>query len=183
MAAWSSTMSVTYNDVRDNARERWTSLSIAMHWLIVALLVAQFIEGEWMVDLFDSGPESLPDSTTVVLGYTHMIVGSLILLAALVRLWDRFAHGRPTRPSGEPGWARALSRVVHAALYTLLVAMPIVGAVAWFTGNDTLGEVHTWAWTALMVLAGTHVLGALVNQFWFKTGVLRRILPGHGRAA
>ncbi|WMS41913.1 cytochrome b/b6 domain-containing protein [Acuticoccus sp. MNP-M23] len=161
--------------------ERWTSLSIWLHWLIVLLLLAQFAEGEFMGDLFDKGAAGVSEMTAL-LGYVHIGVGAIIFLAAAVRLWDRFAHGRPAAPEGEPNWAKTLARISHALLYAILLAMPVAGFVAWFFGSELLAELHKWAWDALMVIAGIHVLGALVNQFWFKTGVLTRILPGHGRS-
>ena len=33
----------------------------------------------------------------------------------------------------------------------------------------------------LMAFVALHIAGALANHFWFKTDVLRRILPGQGR--
>lgn len=164
------------------ARERWTGLSIWLHWLIVLLLLAQFAEGEWMTELFDKGA-AIASDTTAIFGYTHIAVGSAIFLAAGVRLWDRLAHGRPAYPDGEPGWAHTLARINHALLYAFLLGMPVVGLAAFLTGNHLLAEVHVWTWTALLVVAGLHVVGALANHFWFRTSALVRMLPGQGRRA
>lgn len=164
-------------------QDRWTNLSIWLHWLIVVLLIAQFAEGEWMGDLFNASQEHPADGTAVLFGYTHMVIGGIILLAAIVRLWDRFAHGRPPYSADEPGWARGLAKAIHIGLYGLLIAMPVVGAAAWFSGSEILGEVHETAWSVLLVLAAIHVVGALVHHFWFRTDVLRNMLPGHGRTA
>ena len=162
--------------------DRWTSLNIGLHWLVVALLVLQFIDHEWMVDLFRASRRGIQvDTMTTAFGWGHMVIGGLIFIAAGIRLWDRFAHGRPSHPEGEPNWARTLASVTHFCLYALLLGMPVAGALAWFLGNHTIGDLHGWAWTALLILVALHVAGALANHFWFKTPTLRRIMPGHGR--
>lgn len=163
---------------------RWTTLNISLHWLIVGLLVAQFVDSEWVNPLFDASLDGTAvDTATTVLGYAHMILGGLIFAAIALRLRDRIAHGRPPHPTGQPNWANALARITHAMLYGLLFAMPVAGALAWFTGSDAVATVHGWAWTALMVAAALHVAGALTSQFWYRNDVLGRMMPGQGRAS
>ena len=162
--------------------DRWTSLSIALHWTIVALLVVQFIDHEWMVDLFDASNEGRDvASLTRVLGYTHIAAGLAILIAAAIRLWDRFAHGRPAHSSDEPNWAQALAKATHVLLYTLLLSMPVAGLAAWILGSEWIATIHLYAWKVLLVTVALHVAGALANHFWFKNDVLRRIMPGQRR--
>ena len=161
---------------------RWTSLNITLHWTIVALLVVQFFDSDWMNTLFDQSRKAGHSSgPNLVVGYLHMIVGGLIFLAAGVRLWDHFLHGRPPHDRDQPNWAAMLARATHAALYAILLAMPIAGALAWFSGSDVIAQLHGLAWTALMVVAGLHVVGALANHLWFRNDVLRSMMPGQGR--
>lgn len=165
------------------APSRWTTLNISLHWLIVGLLIAQFVDSEWMNPLFDASREGAAvTSTTLVLGYGHMVVGGLIFAAIALRLWDRIAHGRPPHPTRQPTWVRNLARATHVVLYALLFAMPVAGALAWFTGSEAIATAHGWAWTALMIAAGLHVAGALTNRFWYQNDVLRRMMPGQGRS-
>ncbi|WAP68153.1 cytochrome b [Jiella pelagia] len=158
----------------------WSTLSVALHWMIVVLIVVQLIDHEWMVDLWRKTRRAAPiDTTTVTLGWVHIIAGSLILAAALVRLWDRYSHGRPPYPVDEPSWASWLARITHVLIYAILILMPIAGLIAWFGMIGEAGEIHEFLWTPLLVLIGLHVAGALAQQFWFKTGVLKRIfVPG-----
>ena len=161
---------------------RWTKLNITLHWTVLGLLIAQFIDHEWMVDLFDQSRESIASTAlTLFMGYGHMVIGALIFAAIATRLWDRFTHGRPPQPAGEPNWATNLAKITHFLLYAVLLSMPLAGAAAWFTGWETLGNAHGWAWTALLVLVSVHVVGAIANHFWFKTEVLKRMMPGQGR--
>ncbi|RFC62006.1 cytochrome b [Fulvimarina endophytica] len=163
----------------DNSRTHWTRLNVFLHWTIVVLIIGQWIEGEFMVDFWDGTLEGHAlDQLTVVLGYTHIVLGTLVLVAAAVRLLDRFVNGRPPHAEGEPTWALTLSKVTHVLLYAVLLVMPALGLAAWFTGNDDLAGYHTLLWNPLLALIGLHILGALAQHFWFKTGALKRMLPG-----
>ncbi len=164
--------------------DRWTSLNIMLHWLIVVLVALQFLDGGWMSELFDAGAKgAATDGTTTALGYLHVATGLAVFLAISIRLWDRRSNGRPPHPQGEPNWAASLARVTHVLLYALLLGMPVAGVLAWSTGNETLAELHSYASTALLVVLALHVSGAFANHFWFRTDVLRRMLPGAGRKA
>tara|TARA_R110002126_G_scaffold290914_2_gene449504 strand:+ start:21323 stop:21853 length:531 start_codon:yes stop_codon:yes gene_type:complete len=163
--------------------DRWTRLNISLHWLIVVLMAIQYLIGEWMVSFFDGGLEGKAmDFGTRFFGTLHIVFGLLILAAAVLRLWDRLAHGRPRLWEGEPNWASALARITHFGLYVLLLAMPVAGFIAWWFGNAWLGDQHVLASNILIALIALHVVGALTNHFWFKTDVLRRMMPGQGRA-
>ncbi|MEN3792354.1 cytochrome b/b6 domain-containing protein [Fulvimarina sp. MAC3] len=160
-------------------RSDWTSLNVFLHWSIVVLIIAQWIEGEWMSSLWNNVTEGQSIGTTgLVLGYTHIVCGTLVLVAAAVRLLDRFVNGRPPYSDSEPNWATVLAKVTHGLLYAVLLAMPALGLAAWFTGSDTIAGYHTFLWNPLLVLIGLHILGALAQQFWFKSGALKRMLPG-----
>lgn len=158
----------------------WSTLNIVLHWAIVLLIVVQFIDHEWMVEMWRATRRgAVVDATTQTWGYGHIVAGSLILIAALARLWDRYTHGRPPYPAEEPNWASMLAKVTHGLIYTILILMPIAGLIAWFGMIGEAGEIHELMWTPLLVLTGLHVFGALAQQFWFKTSVLKRIfVPG-----
>ncbi|MEC5324771.1 cytochrome b [Aurantimonas sp. A3-2-R12] len=157
----------------------WSRLNVAMHWLIVVLIIVQYLESEFMVSLWDGTLEGKAvSSTTTILGWTHIVLGSAILVAASIRLLDRFfIHGRPSHSEGEPDWAMWLAKFTHALLYVVLILMPVVGLTAWFTGNDTLAGYHTVLWTPLLVLIGVHIAGALAQHFVFRSDALRRMVP------
>ena len=159
--------------------DRWTTLNIWLHWLIVVLVAAQYLLGDAMGHMFDAAMDGRAQSTTS--GNAHIVLGSLVLLAALVRLWDRFAKGRPAHADGAPNWAHLLARITHFLLYAALIAMPIAGLLAWFLKNDVLAEAHHLTAEVLIYVIALHVLGALANHFWFKTDALRNMMPGRGR--
>lgn len=158
-------------------QRNWSALSIWMHWLIVLLILVQFVDHDWMEAMWRNFRRDTPiTSADITGGWLHIIAGTVILVAAAVRLWDRYSVGRPPYPAGEPTWSLWLAKVTHWLIYAILLAMPILGLVAWFGGMGWAGELHGLMWTPLLVLIGLHVLGAFVQQFWFKTDVLKRIV-------
>ena len=162
----------------EDTRAGWSRLNIALHWLIVVLIVAQWIEGDDMRGLWDGTLDNKPtDAATSFLGYTHIVFGSLILAAAMVRLLDRLVNGRPEYSTRDPNWATGLAKVTHVLLYAIVIVMPIFGLAAWFTGNDDIAGYHTFFWNPLLIVAGLHVVGALTQHFAFKSNALARMVP------
>ena len=157
----------------------WSGLNIALHWLVVILVIVQWLEGDFMGHLWHAAKDNRPvGQTTAFLGYFHIVIGCVILAAVAARLADRWIAGRPPHPEGDPLWATWLSTAVHGLLYAILLLMPVLGLAAWFTGQQSLAHLHTFLWTPLLVLAGLHICGALVQHVVFKTPVLARMVPG-----
>ena len=163
---------------------RWTRIHILLHWTAAGLIALQFLTGDSMSSLFRANLAGGPvddDGLRSALAPLHMAIGLTVFLAVALRVWDRFAHGRPPHPPGEPNWAQRLAAVTQFALYATVLSMPIAGAIAWFTGNGELGSLHALASKVLLGLVVLHSAGALANHYWFKTDVLVKMLPGHGR--
>ena len=161
----------------------WSRLYVVLHWLVVLLVIAQFLDHEAMVALWDATLEGrgVPAATSTG-GWIHIIAGTAILAATAIRLLDRSVNGRPPYPQGEPTWAGWLARITHFLLYGVLLLMPALGLAAWLTGDDAIAGYHTVLWTPLLVLVGLHVLGALVQHFVFRSEVLKRMLSLQGTA-
>lgn len=176
-------MAVTANEVQsERAITRWTRLHIQMHWLVVGLLVVQFLFGGFMESLFDSRVSGESASApAIVLGLVHMATGIAVFFAIATRVGDHFINGRPPHPKGEPSWAKYLATVTQFLLYAIVLAMPVAGLVAFFAENDWLASMHSLASKALIVLVALHAAGAAANHYWFKTDVMEKMLPGHGR--
>ncbi len=175
------------------ARSRYSTVSILLHWTIFVLIFANATIGGWMEEA--AGPDKL---STYAL---HKSVGITVLVLSLVRLGWRFAHPFPPFPEHTPRWQRIAGRTTHALFYVLMIgapllgwaaasaggapATPLFGAIPWPNlpiggGNDTgelLGGVHKLMVKAIYVVLGLHVLGALKHQFVDRDEVLHRMLP------
>ena len=169
---------------------RYDGVARFLHWLVVLLVIAQFMAG-WAM------PDVRKDSLPVGLIAIHLGVGTTLLAAMVARLIWRLTH-RPPPENFLPG-LNVLSRLSHFALYALLVAVPLLGwanasSRGWrvrlagvtnlpaLTGNGSsfghaLGNVHgllAWALLAVIIL---HVAAALFHQFVLKDRILRRMAP------
>ena len=157
----------------------WSSQQVALHWVTVALVVFQLIIGDAMSEAWEAREDGLggPPGIGAIL---HIIAGVSVLLVVLYRLYLRRTHGHPPRSENQPKWASTLGAVTHGALYLLLIAMPLSGAVAWFLGVEGAADAHAGLLRiALIAVIVLHVAGALVEHFVFRSSSLKRMLrPG-----
>ncbi len=97
-------------------RNRWLNRTAirrtakSLHWLIVGLLVAQFIFAWTMPHI----GRNTPVTTLISL---HFTFGMIILAVAIVRLFWRAAHAEPAPLDGVPPWQVQSARVIHWLLY------------------------------------------------------------------
>jgi cytochrome b561 len=171
---------------------RYTGVAQAMHWIIAALIVTQFVLA-WTADDLPLGVHKL------ALLARHKSFGMTVLMLAILRMIWRISHPPPALPSAMTPLERRLARATHAAFYILLFAMPITGwmmssaknySVSWFglftwpnligkneTAFDFLKTTHDYLSDVLFGIAVLHVLAALKHHFWNKDDVLMRMLP------
>ena len=155
----------------------YSRTQIILHWIIAALVIFQIVAHEGIAGIWrERMTGAVPNEPTPNL---HAIVGILIFVLVLWRLWLRFARGVPALPAGEHPALKTVATLTHWLFYVLLIGMPISGAVAWFAGLPTPAVAHGLAEKVLIPLILLHVAAALAQHFWFKTDVLKRML---GRA-
>jgi cytochrome b561 len=175
------------------ASTRYTTTAKVLHWMIVALLIAQFIFAWTMPHI----GRNTPVTTLISL---HFTFGIIILAVALVRLAWRATHSEPTPLDGMPPWQVHSARVIHWALYLLLLVLPILGWInASYRGMPIVmfgielpkligtrapgwgwtGDVHTLlAYYVMLTLIGLHFAAGLYHYFIRRDRVLQRMLPG-----
>ena len=153
----------------------FTTLQKRLHWTVVGLLLLQFYVfdhlGRPFRRLIETGAGDY--NFTVV---AHIAIGTTVLVLAAWRLGLRVLHTAPPPPAAEPELAKRASKWAHAALYLLLFALPLLGLGAWFLPSRTLGELHEIGSNLLLILSFAHVGAVAVHQFWWQTGLLRRMI-------
>jgi cytochrome b561 len=175
-----------------NTERAYGLVSQAFHWLIVALIIAQFIWA-WRID----GVEGLRARLELVT--QHKTIGMTVLALAVLRLIWRLFNRPPPMPAHMRRWERIGAQAAHWLLYGLIFAVPLSGwaysSAAGFGDywwgpvdfpsiapqgealEERFHEIHEWLTTALAVVAIGHALAALRHHFWLKDNVLRRMLP------
>jgi cytochrome b561 len=173
-------------------RLQYGSTAKVFHWLIVALLLVQYLIGWLMPDIH----RNMKPGAAMTF---HVSFGLLILILIVLRLAWRLSH--PVAPeSSLPPWQRLSSEAVHWLLYALVLATTLTGWLfASFRGwsmslfylvplpmlasdNAAAGKaIDGWhqamEWTLLVVI-GLHVAAALAHRFIYRDRIMQRMLPG-----
>jgi cytochrome b561 len=166
----------------------------AVHWLVVTLLVAQYVLG-WVMPHVRR--DTLPDG----LIFWHVSIGMLLLAIVLFRFAWRLARPVPLLDS-VPLWQRRAAQTMHILLYTALLVQLLLGwanasARGWkldmfgalpmpwmMPATSPLGmksgDIHDDFAFVLLGLVVLHVAAALYHRVVLRDGVLQRMLPGSG---
>lgn len=99
--------------------EKYTRTAMVLHWLMALLILANIL----LIHAVDYVPE---DRIRWVID-THKSTGITLLGLVLMRLLWRALHPPPSLPAGTARWEAGLSRLTHALLYFLMLALPISG--------------------------------------------------------
>jgi cytochrome b561 len=178
-----------------NTKHSWGSLSKALHWIIVLLIINQWI----IAERADALPNGLAKLQVLAL---HKSFGITILMLAAIRLVWRLMNPTPDLTAETKPWERVLAKLSHLLLYALIFAMPLTGwmmssarnfPVSWFklfqlpdlvapaeqTFHQML-DLHHLLFKVLVGVALLHIAGALKHHFLDKNDVLKRMLPFSG---
>ncbi|MBK9081988.1 MAG: cytochrome b/b6 domain-containing protein [Rhizobiales bacterium] len=168
--------------------QRYARPAIALHWAIALAILAGAVLGLSL--------EAIPREQRLPWANLHAVLGTLILLLTLARLYVRATHIPP--PLYDRDWVIALSKVGHVALYALTLALPVSGLVMWWLRGRGLDlwafqipsplavnrdaaklaeEAHEIVFWIGALAVGGHVLAALVHQFVWKDRLLERMRP------
>lgn len=175
---------------------RYHSLSIAVHWITLALLIAvyAFIE---LRGIFPKGSAAYN-----VMKTWHFMLGLTVFGIVGIRLVLRLIFRAPPITPQPPSWQLWLAKAMHLALYAFLIVMPILG---WLTlsakgkvipffglglpaliGPDKslgreLEEIHETIGTVGYYLVGLHAAAALFHHYFMRDDTVLRMLPGRVR--
>lgn len=157
------------------APRTYSSVQIALHWIIAALLLVQLTVNSDMQKAFAQrlSGDTLPDSAGAVF---HAGVGILILVLAVLRLMIRTGRGVPAPHKDNHPIVNGLSHATHLLLYGFLFFMPVTGALAWFTGMELAGVLHELGRLVLIPAILLHLGGALFEEIVLNQRVIKRMV-------
>jgi cytochrome b561 len=175
-------------------RSRYTTIAIILHWLVAALVLAQFPLGWWMQEIAKQPPGPRVEAFNL-----HKSVGLTIAALMLVRIAWRLGHPAPPLPA-MPLWQSRLAHVTHFLLYAVLIALPLTGYLgsaysgypvkffgitlpAWagkdLALKDLMSATHLGlAWTLAFAFA-IHMAGVAKHVLVNRDGLLRRMGWSH----
>jgi cytochrome b561 len=177
---------------------RYDRLSQVFHWLTAIVVTIAFILGPGGFGrMMKQGVDPATRSDIV----WHESLGILILVLTLLRLlW--VAVRSPAPQFKMNGWMHLAGKLMHVALWTLLLALPATALLALGSESHPLtllggvrvnqmpfiagsvvagladwGDVHKFLGDAIMWLAGLHAAAAIFHHVFLKDGVLLAMLP------
>ena len=170
---------------------RYSTVAIALHWVLGLAIVGSFSVGVYMHELPVS-PQRLK------LYNYHKWAGICILALSALRLMWRLTH-RPPVDLPMPAWQQRAAHATHGLLYLLFFAVPLVGwAYSSAAGfpivvfgmiplpdfvpvdkalADAIKPFHAYLAFALAALVLAHIGAALKHQFIDRDGLLSRMWP------
>ena len=173
----------------------YTPVAKGLHWLMAVLILGLLALGIYMHDL-PLSPQKL------ALYSWHKWLGVTVFLLVWLRLAWRVTHRPPALPEGMSPLMRLAAHTGHAALYVLMVVIPLSGwlmssakgfQTVWFgvlplpdllakdkALGDLLQTVHVSLNFVLIAVLLAHVGAALKHHLIDKDDVLTRMLPRRG---
>jgi cytochrome b561 len=106
------------------APDRYTSVAIALHWIIALSILFMLPLGFWMHRAITNPALS---QTTFAAFQLHKSLGLTILALSLVRLAWRLGHKPPPLNPEMPAWEKAAATATHWIFYAAIIIMPLTG--------------------------------------------------------
>lgn len=175
-----------------SAASRFGYLSMSIHWLTLLLFVATYGTIE-LRELFDKGSDPREALKT-----WHFMLGMLVFVLVWLRLAARLSGSAPAIQPEQAALQQLSSRLLHLALYVLMIGMPLTGWLVLsaagkpipFFGLELpaligenkglakqIKEVHELVGTTGYFLIGLHAVAALYHHYVKHDNTLTRMLP------
>ncbi|GAN52749.1 cytochrome b [Tanticharoenia sakaeratensis] len=164
---------------------RFSGIARLLHWFMAAMILCMLFLGVFM-----AGTVGPAYATSVAI---HRPVGIAILALALIRLVNRLIVPQPALPASLPRAQALAAKASHVLLYTLMIAMPLIGwgmlsagaypVVMWggvhlppILPHDTalfagLRRAHTVLACTLFATILVHIAAALLHGLILRDGV------------
>lgn len=179
--------------------QRWHPALVALHWLTLILIVAQFLIASPMQDETRNLVERFE------LYQLHKSIGLTVVGFVVARLLLRLIV-RPPAPANEGRLLRFASDVVHAGLYLCVITLPVTGLLmaaaspiqiptlyfGLFQVLHPIGpdkatyelmlRLHDLAGNTLLALGAVHFGAAAVHVVLWRDNLLRRMWFGRGKS-
>ena len=130
-----------------NTGESWGGLSKTFHWLFVLAIAIEVPAGFLMARTYGMGlrhadVKPLHDAMSQL----HHTLGFVLFALVLARLGWRVQHPTPVLPASLTTYHRWLARLTQAALYALLLIIPLSGwaAVTSLADSTEYGKTAIW---------------------------------------
>lgn len=179
-----------------NSTERYGSISIGLHWLMLVLMVAVYATIE-LREFYPKGSDPRE-----ALKVWHFMLGLSIFGLVWLRLLMRIIAPTPRIVPAQKPLEALLAKLMHGALYLLMIGLPLVGWLLLsaagkpipFFGLELppligeskevasqLKELHEAAGEVGYFLIAMHAAAALFHHYVKKDNTLLMMLPDRAK--
>lgn len=175
-----------------NTQTRYSTLSISLHWLTLALMTAIYIT----IELHESLPRG--NAWRRPMEDWHIYLGVCLLPIVLFRAFTILRSKIPAIVPQPPTWQMRITKLVKLYLYVLMIGAPLLG---WTMVNAEGNVVSLWGLALPSIvpqsegIAGfaseaheilgvsgyfviaLHAFAALYHHYLVKDNTLQRMLP------
>jgi cytochrome b561 len=172
--------------------DRYSRLSIGLHWLTLLLLIGVYA----CIELREFYPRG--SDVRAALKTWHYMLGLSVFVMVWVRLAARVMGKVPPIVPPSPKWQALAATVVEFALYGLMLVLPILGWITLSAEGDAIPffglqlpalvaenkalaerteELHESLATMGYFLIGLHAAAALFHHYVRRDNTLKRMLP------
>ena len=175
------------------ANHRYPAILMVLHWLTFMLVTLAYALAE-LKGFTDRG-----SNLRAAMLHLHYLNGLLVFTLTWVRLALRTSASVPVSQPIPPRWLRLAAMSIHIVLYTILIALPLLG---WLALSAKADPVHLFffdlplapidldpalarplrTWHARIAnagyaLIGLHAAAALIHHYVLRDNALVRMLP------
>jgi cytochrome b561 len=175
-----------------NTRERYGSVSVALHWLALLLIAAAYA-GMELKGFLPRG-----SAAREAIKQWHFTLGLCVLALGMVRVGLALASCTPRINPPPPPWQTWLATAMKLALYLFMVATPLLGwlflsakgsAIPFFgvplpgliapaqASAGAIKDAHELLANLGYLLIAAHAAAALFHHHVLRDNTLRRMLP------
>lgn len=191
------------SDLAVTGRSRYSTVAIALHWLIAALVIGNLAGGLLLDTFLDSADPAMQATGRTIIGL-HKSIGLTVIGLTLVRISWRVANPPPALPAHMTRTEVVLARTTHIGFYALMLLLPLSGwamsstgktvrPILWFGlfevpplpfSKSLSGFFHEshellgWVMIAMIVV---HLLAAVKHQIFDRDNLLARMIPALDR--
>ncbi|MFT3986231.1 cytochrome b [Aestuariivirga sp.] len=174
-------------------RDRYTTVAIALHWIIAALMIYMLFWGEDLIRIPRGSEDAFGPSL-------HITIGVTIFALSIFRLAWRFMNPPPPLPPSTARCETLGAHILHGFFYVLMISLPLTGwlTLSRFSGSRPgvqnaeafglfhlptiatdipFGQMHGLGANIAIALLALHVLAALKHQFINRDNLLSRMRP------
>ena len=171
---------------RKNTATRYAAPIIALHWLTLVLLAGVYA----CIELRSNFPRG--SDTRELLKQWHFMLGLSVFALTWLRLLARALTPTPRIVPAPPAWQMIPARLMHVALYALMIGTPLAGWLILsaagkpvpFFGMELpplVGPNPELAGVTGYWLIGLHALAGLLHHHLIGDNTLVRMLPWKNR--